>query len=172
MMVCVYVPITRLEKTAQKVSSTTLTLPMFFWSLRLIKTMVIYYISPTGNSCQEIIISNFSFDNTPVGWFAYSNERCKNETVNGELRVDVLFCGVFFPFAVILCFFCFDHHCSHSAGKPRASIRCTTRMGSPSFELPPQVLNCDQTLSDVQQNVRDSAWPYQCGRRYVLISVC
>lgn len=61
--------------------------------------MVIYYISPTENFCQESNIDNFTFNKTLVGWFAYSYESCGNETVNGELRIDVLFCvflGSFF----------------------------------------------------------------------------
>ncbi|XP_037618600.1 adhesion G-protein coupled receptor G7, partial [Sebastes umbrosus] len=39
------------------------------------------------------------------------------------------------------------------AGKPRASTRCSTKNGQPSFQRPPQVLQCDQTLSDLQQNL-------------------
>nr|XP_046237779.1 adhesion G-protein coupled receptor G7 [Scatophagus argus] len=43
------------------------------------------------------------------------------------------------------------------ASKPQASIRCSTKNGSPSFERPPRVLQCDQTLSDIQQNLTSTA---------------
>ncbi|XP_044043486.1 mucin-2-like isoform X2 [Siniperca chuatsi] len=43
------------------------------------------------------------------------------------------------------------------AGKPRASTRCSTNNGSQSFNRPPQVLQCDQTLSDIQQNLTSPA---------------
>nr|XP_033471748.1 adhesion G-protein coupled receptor G7 [Epinephelus lanceolatus] len=46
---------------------------------------------------------------------------------------------------------------SSGAGKPRASTRCSTKNGPPSLEHPPQVLQCDQTLSDIQQNLTSSA---------------
>ncbi|XP_033182367.1 adhesion G-protein coupled receptor G7-like [Anabas testudineus] len=44
-----------------------------------------------------------------------------------------------------------------NAGKPQASTRCSTKTGPPSFSLPPQVLQCDQTLSDIQHNLTSVA---------------
>ncbi|KAK2917241.1 hypothetical protein Q8A73_003987 [Channa argus] len=46
---------------------------------------------------------------------------------------------------------------SHQAGKPQASTRCSTKNGSPSFDRPLQKLKCDQTLSDIQQNLTSAA---------------
>ncbi|XP_076580294.1 adhesion G-protein coupled receptor G7-like [Chaetodon auriga] len=43
-----------------------------------------------------------------------------------------------------------------SAGKPRASTRCLTESGSRRFE-PPRQFQCDQTLSDIQQNLTSLA---------------
>ncbi|XP_054864256.1 adhesion G-protein coupled receptor G7 isoform X2 [Amphiprion ocellaris] len=43
-----------------------------------------------------------------------------------------------------------------AAGKPEASTRCLSNNGSPSFDRP-QVLQCDQTLSDIQQNLTSAA---------------
>ncbi|XP_042337429.1 adhesion G-protein coupled receptor G7, partial [Plectropomus leopardus] len=43
------------------------------------------------------------------------------------------------------------------ADKPRAATRCSSKNGPPSFEYPPQVLKCDQTLSDIQQNLTGPA---------------
>ncbi|XP_070814250.1 adhesion G-protein coupled receptor G7 [Chaetodon trifascialis] len=42
------------------------------------------------------------------------------------------------------------------AGKPRASTRCLTESGSRQFE-PPRQFQCDQTLSDIQQNLTSLA---------------
>ncbi|CAJ1086859.1 adhesion G-protein coupled receptor G7 [Xyrichtys novacula] len=42
-------------------------------------------------------------------------------------------------------------------GKPQASIRCSNRNGRPDFDRPPQVLQCDQTLSDIQKNLTSPA---------------
>ncbi|KAF3688268.1 Adhesion G-protein coupled receptor G7 [Channa argus] len=44
-----------------------------------------------------------------------------------------------------------------NAGKPQASTRCSTKNGSPSFDCPLQNLQCDQTLSDIQQNLTSAA---------------
>ncbi|GLD67993.1 adhesion G-protein coupled receptor G7 [Lates japonicus] len=43
------------------------------------------------------------------------------------------------------------------AGKSQASTRCSNKTGSPSFERPPQVFKCDQTLSDIKQNLTSVA---------------
>ncbi|KAK2917242.1 hypothetical protein Q8A73_003988 [Channa argus] len=43
------------------------------------------------------------------------------------------------------------------AGKPKASTRCSTKNGPPSFDCPLQKLQCDQTLSDIQQNLTSAA---------------
>ncbi|XP_073351546.1 uncharacterized protein [Pagrus major] len=43
------------------------------------------------------------------------------------------------------------------AGKPEASTRCSSINGSPSFEHKVQRLQCDQTLSDIQQNLTSPA---------------
>ncbi|KAM8722249.1 adhesion G-protein coupled receptor G7 [Acanthopagrus schlegelii] len=43
------------------------------------------------------------------------------------------------------------------AGKSEASTRCSTINGSPSFEPKVQRLQCDQTLSDIQQNLTSPA---------------
>lgn len=53
---------------------------------------------------------------------------------------------------------CIVYHTCHShpfysAGKPIASARCTIRTGLPRFEEP-QILDCGQTLTDIQRNVR------------------
>ncbi|KAK2857244.1 hypothetical protein Q5P01_005979 [Channa striata] len=44
-----------------------------------------------------------------------------------------------------------------NAGKPKASTRCSTKKGLPSFDSPPQELQCDQTLTDIQQNLTSAA---------------
>ncbi|XP_068586429.1 adhesion G-protein coupled receptor G7 isoform X2 [Cebidichthys violaceus] len=46
---------------------------------------------------------------------------------------------------------------TRSAGKPKASTRCSTKNGLPSFQRPPRVLQCDQTLSDIQLNLTSPA---------------
>ncbi|XP_014838954.1 PREDICTED: adhesion G-protein coupled receptor G7-like [Poecilia mexicana] len=43
------------------------------------------------------------------------------------------------------------------AGKPQASTRCSIRDGKPQFDDPPRVLQCEQTLSDIQRNLTSSA---------------
>ncbi|XP_071335566.1 adhesion G-protein coupled receptor G7-like [Trachinotus anak] len=43
------------------------------------------------------------------------------------------------------------------ARKPRASIRCSNSTGSPGFDGSPQVLECDQTLSNILQNLTSVA---------------
>uniref|UniRef100_A0A4W6DGH2 GAIN-B domain-containing protein n=1 Tax=Lates calcarifer TaxID=8187 RepID=A0A4W6DGH2_LATCA len=77
------------------------------------------------NSCKDNKIGGFSFPETPIGWFAYSEELCPTGT--------------------------------SGAGKSRASTRCTIKTGSPSFEHPPQVFKCDQTLSDIKENLTSVA---------------
>ncbi|XP_047211762.1 adhesion G-protein coupled receptor G7 isoform X2 [Girardinichthys multiradiatus] len=42
------------------------------------------------------------------------------------------------------------------AGTPRASTRCSSRGGTPEFD-PPQVLECEQTLKDIQKNLTSLA---------------
>ncbi|KAM6892837.1 adhesion G-protein coupled receptor G7 [Lycodopsis pacificus] len=46
---------------------------------------------------------------------------------------------------------------TRSAGKPKASTRCSNKNGAPSFQRPPHVLQCDQTLSDIQLNLTSPA---------------
>ncbi|XP_040888717.1 adhesion G-protein coupled receptor G7 [Toxotes jaculatrix] len=41
-----------------------------------------------------------------------------------------------------------------NAGKPQAVTRCSNTTGSLGFNRPPQVVKCDQTFSDIQQNIR------------------
>ncbi|XP_070787023.1 adhesion G-protein coupled receptor G7 [Enoplosus armatus] len=77
------------------------------------------------NFCRAQELVGFKFPQTPIGWFAYSEEICPKGT--------------------------------SGAGKPQASTRCSTKNGSQSFDHPPQVLQCDQTLSDLQQNLTSPA---------------
>ncbi|XP_041834318.1 adhesion G-protein coupled receptor G7 [Melanotaenia boesemani] len=74
----------------------------------------------TGNACNATELEGFKFPRTPIGWFAYSEDKCPTGTT--------------------------------AAGKPKASTRCSSTDGSVSFS-PPQVFQCDQTLSDIQQNL-------------------
>ncbi|XP_059183529.1 adhesion G-protein coupled receptor G7-like [Centropristis striata] len=67
--------------------------------------------------------------------------------------------GYIFPLTPIGWFAYSDELCkvgTSGAGKPRASTRCSTKNGPPSFE-PPHVYLCDQTLSDIQQNLTSPA---------------
>ncbi|XP_059183533.1 adhesion G-protein coupled receptor G7-like [Centropristis striata] len=67
--------------------------------------------------------------------------------------------GYSFPRTPIGWFAYSDELCkvgTSGAGKPRASTRCSTKNGPPSFE-PPQVYLCDQTLGDIQQNLTSPA---------------
>ncbi|XP_065325843.1 adhesion G-protein coupled receptor G7 [Pelmatolapia mariae] len=76
------------------------------------------------NFCEEQQLGGFRFPRTPIGWFAYSEEKCE-EGMSG-------------------------------AGKPRASTRCLSVNGSPGFS-PPQILQCNLLLSDIQKNLTSSA---------------
>ncbi|XP_026016749.1 adhesion G-protein coupled receptor G7-like [Astatotilapia calliptera] len=75
------------------------------------------------NFCKEDQIGGFRFPRTPIGWFAYSEEKCETGS---------------------------------ATGKPRASTRCLSMNGSPAFS-PPQIFQCDLTLSDIQQNLTSPA---------------
>ncbi|KAM9835979.1 adhesion G-protein coupled receptor G7 [Aulostomus maculatus] len=78
------------------------------------------------NFCDTQYLEGFTFERTPISWFAYSKEVCPKGTSN--------------------------------VGKPKASTRCTFQpSGSPSFNHHPQILKCDQTLSDIQQNLTSPA---------------
>ncbi|TWW63860.1 Adhesion G-protein coupled receptor G7 [Takifugu flavidus] len=64
-----------------------------------------------------------------------------------------------FPLTPIGLFAYSDKVCddgTSNAGKPIASARCTNRTGRPRFEEP-QILDCGQTLTDIQQNLTNSA---------------
>ncbi|XP_072235399.1 adhesion G-protein coupled receptor G7 [Leuresthes tenuis] len=76
------------------------------------------------NVCDTAELEGFKFPHTPIGWFAYSEDKCPMET--------------------------------SGAGKPRASARCLVTNGVASFN-PPQVFQCDQTLSDIKQNLTSAA---------------
>ncbi|XP_059183528.1 adhesion G-protein coupled receptor G7-like [Centropristis striata] len=79
--------------------------------------------------------------------------------MNGLERDALLLAGYSFPRTPIGWFAYSDELCkvgTSGAGKPRASTRCSTKNGPPSFE-PPHVYLCDQTLSDIQQNLTSPA---------------
>ncbi|XP_045075631.1 adhesion G-protein coupled receptor G7 [Coregonus clupeaformis] len=77
-----------------------------------------------GNFCNSTIIADLSFPRTTVGWSAYSEQLCGEETT--------------------------------SAGLPEASARCLNDTGSPKFG-PPQELQCELTLSGIQENISSSS---------------
>ncbi|KAM3585616.1 uncharacterized protein V6R79_022941 [Siganus canaliculatus] len=73
---------------------------------------------------------------------------CKSQTVG----------GFNFPETIIGWFAYSEEKCNGSAaGIPQASIRCSIQNGQPGFQPPPQVLQCGQTLSDIQQNLTNVA---------------
>ncbi|CAI5638883.1 unnamed protein product [Oreochromis niloticus] len=76
------------------------------------------------NFCGEKQLGGFSFPRTPIGWFAYSEEKCEVGT--------------------------------SGAGKSKSSARCLSMNGSPGFS-PPQIFQCDLTLSDIQKNLTSPA---------------
>ncbi|XP_047432929.1 adhesion G-protein coupled receptor G7-like isoform X2 [Mugil cephalus] len=80
--------------------------------------------TPTINFCQANTIGDFTFPQTPIGWFAYSEEVCPPHT--------------------------------SAAGKPRASVRCVSINGFLAFQDLKE-LECEQTLSDIQQNLDGAA---------------
>ncbi|XP_028428208.1 adhesion G-protein coupled receptor G7-like [Perca flavescens] len=71
------------------------------------------------------MVGQFNFPRTPIGWYAYSKERCPPGT--------------------------------SAVGKPEASTRCSKRNTPPSFQDPPHILQCGQTLTDIKQNLTSSA---------------
>ncbi|XP_059183531.1 adhesion G-protein coupled receptor G7-like [Centropristis striata] len=85
----------------------------------------------------------------------WTGERC---SVENFCRAQQL-AGYSFPRTPIGWFAYSDELCkvgTSGAGKPRASTRCSTKNGPLSFE-PPHVYLCDQTLSDIQQNLTSPA---------------
>uniref|UniRef100_A0A096M9I2 Adhesion G protein-coupled receptor G7 n=1 Tax=Poecilia formosa TaxID=48698 RepID=A0A096M9I2_POEFO len=74
-----------------------------------------------------------------------------NETTLGKFK---------FPKTIIGWFAYSEEKCAKNtagAGKPQASTRCSIRDGKPQFDDPPRVLQCEQTLSDIQRNLTSSA---------------
>lgn len=104
---------------------------------------------PTENFCPEQILGSLTFLLTPIGHFAYSNEVCEEGTNNGETLPSL---RQITRTPVPCEWHPVHNHGFYSAGKPRASARCIIRNGSPAF-AEPQLLDCDQTLNDIQQNV-------------------
>ncbi|KAM3590637.1 uncharacterized protein V6R79_013359 [Siganus canaliculatus] len=84
--------------------------------------------------------------------------------VNGELQNGVCLCPNEWTgetCSVVIGWFAYSEEtCENgttSAGKPKASVRCSRQDGQPGFEHPPQVLECNWTLSDIQQNLTSGA---------------
>ncbi|KAF3688267.1 Adhesion G-protein coupled receptor G7 [Channa argus] len=102
-----------------------------------------------ANFCKADKLDEFPFPSTPVGWFAYSTEICPKGTSNASMSQT--------QYIVVSVSAVLTPTVSHQAGKPQASTRCSTKNGSPSFDRPLQKLKCDQTLSDIQQNLTSAA---------------
>ncbi|XP_053170777.1 adhesion G-protein coupled receptor G7-like [Scomber japonicus] len=76
------------------------------------------------NFCKNVTLGGFNFRQTPIGWFAYSEEKCEEGT--------------------------------SSAGKPKASTRCSIQNGEATFSRP-ENFTCGLTLSDLKQNLSSPA---------------
>ncbi|KAI3366213.1 hypothetical protein L3Q82_010034, partial [Scortum barcoo] len=86
----------------------------------------------------------------------WTGESCSEENFCRAQELD----GFKFPRTPIGWFAYSEQICAKEtsgAGKPQASTRCSIKNGSPSFDLQPQVLQCDRTLSDIQQNLTSPA---------------
>ncbi|XP_022619744.1 adhesion G-protein coupled receptor G7-like [Seriola dumerili] len=90
---------------------------------KLISTLI--HLILLENFCKGGLVDNFTFKDTPIGWFAYSDEVCPTGT--------------------------------SGAGKPKASTRCSNKTGSLGLDRPLQLLQCDQTLSNIQLNLTNVA---------------
>lgn len=85
----------------------------------------------------------------------WTGETCSEENFCREQQLG----GFRFPRTHIGWFAYSEEKCevgTSGAGKPQASARCLSMNGSPGFS-PPQIFQCDLTLSDIQQNLTSPA---------------
>ncbi|PWA33824.1 hypothetical protein CCH79_00017233 [Gambusia affinis] len=114
------------------------------------KVHLLYHLFPV-NFCTEATLGRFRFPNTAIGWFAYSEEQCDKDTVGGTCDIHILDGPQSSSSCIIL------NPSMSSLPLSWYTPGFYQMDGKPQFDDPPRVLQCEQTLSDIQRNLTSSA---------------